>query len=215
MQVANERHVLFWDRLMSLHRLKADGEVVPRGGEDGVNVLRIFGGDGAGAPTRPFLRVVCAHQEVLLAYPQNWPVSISDDGLVINLFLIDQSNGRCFKRRFILRFFDERGARAFFEVYTASLPTNAARGQSFVAMRDGIEEEEEEESESEDDQDEDDESVDLLAKIKSDGKEKEEVEGNTTAGTDEMDELQRMLEEDANFGLSQNVWSPMYPSDFK
>ena len=80
-------------------------------------------------------------------------------------------------------------------------------------MRDGIEEEHSSEDDGNVDEDKDNLSVDLLANQNgSAGVSSNEEEDSIT---NQIDELACMLEEDANWGHSQNLFHPMHPEDFE
>ncbi len=214
MQAAVEKNLLFWDRLNGLWRIKLDGERVMRGSEGGLNVLRILnGGNGASSSSSSFMTVHCSYQEVLKCRLDSWPVHVTEDGLTIHLWLMDQSLGRRgYRRKFELHFFDDAGASKFFEAYTNALPQSTVRGNGFVDMRygTGSTSSDEDECPSTDDEER---SVDLLRNEGATADDKmKSNDGDRTADDDEIEDLnQRMLEEDQNWGESQSLFHPTNP----
>lgn len=217
MQVAKETNVVFWERLDGLFRYKEDGERVMRGGEGGMNVLRIFkrssGGVEQGGGSTHFMRITCSYQEVLNCNIRSWPASVTEDGLTITLWLQDQSIGRNFQRKFELKFLDEMGARNFFEAYTSALPQAAAKGRSFVDMRNGDSAFLEKDSGSSDDSNEDDDetrSVDLFDRHR----QEQENKNDKMADSKDIENLTNLFADEENWGHSQSLFNPMSPSFF-
>ena len=129
MQVAKEENVVYWERLDGLYRYKEDGKKVIRGGEGGINILRIFrrsGGMKHGGSTH-FMRIMCSYQEVLNCNVRSWPATVAEDGMTVLLWLQDQSIGCNYQRKFDLKFFDEMGARVFLGIHKCSASNSETR----------------------------------------------------------------------------------------
>ena len=132
-QTHYEKNVLFYDRLVNLIRLKEAGSPVSRGGDEGGVKLRILqGNQGRGC----YLKAHLGSLNVLLSNIRNYPETVTPDGTIISIYLLDTANGRDpYQRLFELEFFDEMAAKAFFEIYCSSLPDHVDRGESFDDLR--------------------------------------------------------------------------------
>jgi len=190
-------NTLFFDRLTSLRRTKANGEVVPRGGSE--NALRIIRGKRG-----YFVRVTCIMQEVLSANITQWPSDVSEDGLTITLWLFDQALGRQpTNRKFELTFLDEVGARRFFEALTeVALPEESRVGRSYFDLRNGEEEEESDNEESDENGVEEDRIVEVV--------ESKSEEGGSVVGSLDKD-FEEILQMEQNWGNSQSLFDPLHP----
>ena len=212
MQVAKEDKVVHWDWLDELKREKMNGEIVAKGSKGGFNVLQIFEGNQG-----HFLRVVCKGQELLNANIHSWPARVSEDGLTIELWLFDNSLGRdLYKRKFFLTFFEERAALLFFESYTNAL-SFVKDGYSYWDMKHGTAgnhlDGESDECASKEEDGEEETGVEELVELLDNGPVK--IESVAAAGDDsfnEREELQLLLEIEANIGQSQDLFNPYYPS---
>lgn len=112
----------FVDRLRSLAVVRSNGMVVTCGGEedDGGVKIRIKEGSRGGFITGHLLSL-----NVLNANIRSYPTTVDEDGLTVDLWLVDQSNGRKpTQRLFRLCFWDTMAAKLFFEVYCSLLPGN-------------------------------------------------------------------------------------------
>lgn len=215
MQASREGQAIqFWDRLVKMTRVRSTGEEVMKGGEHGVNVVRIQ----KGSNHRSFITVYCVMQQLLNANVLQWPSSVSEDGLEVSLWLMDYSLGRNgAKRLFKLVFFDEAGASRFFDAFTEALPPGTKNGQSYWKLRGGAQESDEESTTDDGGDDTFEENsfvqgtADNPCVIDDDGDEDDEAA--ELAGDDEVEELKRILEEEANVGESQNLFAPMYPDE--
>lgn len=233
MQVDNEKQVVFWDRLERLDRKKKeDGETVQRGSIGGSNILRIREGE---KDRGYFLTVTCVMQQVLIANIAQWPSAVLDEGRSIKIWFFDHALGQDGnKREFTLSFFDEYGAKKFFESYTSCLPKKQRKrgGKSFDALLHGATEGDRAGSGKNGGmKEEDDVGIKASGEKKegiddgdgnSTGKKKRkrdeaEVERDNNKDGDDDDEhqakIQRIMEMEDNWGESQSLFQPHYPDE--
>ena len=97
----------------------------------GENTLQITRGAGGKA----FLTANCKMQRLVWANLHAWPESVTGGGKNVSLWLLDQSGCEGYKRLFEFGFFDENGAKEFFDVVVENLPRWAKKGQSFDELR--------------------------------------------------------------------------------
>ena len=216
MQVANEKNVAFFDRLLSLKRVKEDGEVVMRGSEGGQNMVRLIhreGEKGGGA----YVAANCSSQQLLSAPVAGWPSKVTEDGLTIHIFLCDFSMRRNgYRRQFILTFLDELGALRFFETFVGLLPTGARKGDSYWDMRSGVEEKGGDEDEHPKNKEPEEKKKDEDGTSTTDDEKEnyEDNEGESCVEDEEGDKdnnLAEILEMESNWGESQSLFDPIYP----
>lgn len=121
-QTYQEKDVLFFDRLTSLHFVRSNGLINQRGGDEGGVKIRIHQGN-RGA----FISCHFGSLNVLSANIRRAVKTVSADGLTLSIFLIDSANGRSlYQRLFHLSFFDEMASKAFFDTYSGALPYDVA-----------------------------------------------------------------------------------------
>ena len=214
MQFEKEKGVEYFDRVILLLREKDSGEMVQRGADNGSNIIRIRRSDNG----RCWLSGHCAMQEILRAYIQQWPSGVSKDGCTITLWLIDTSlDRRQYKRKFELTFFDETSCEKFFESFTSRIPNSNAIGPSYLEMRESKLDKEDSGSETtlgedeceDEDKDEDEDSKDECCQRND---EKGNVgDGDDSASEEDVDELKRILEIEATWGDSQDLFHPHRP----
>ena len=203
MQFEKERDVEYFDRVVLLIREKDNGEMIQRGANNGRNIIRIRRSENGHC----WLSGHCAMQEILRAYILQWPSGVSEDGCTISLWLIDTSlDRRQYKRKFELTFFDETSCMKFFESFTSRIPNSSAIGPSYFEMREG-KERKEEDSGSETTFGEDDECKD---EERNDKKGDAVDAGDDSASEADVDELKRILEIEATWGDSQDLFHPYH-----
>ena len=212
MQFEKEIGVEYFDRVVLVIREKDNGEMVQRGADNGRNIIRIRRSDSG----RCWLSGHCAMQEILRAYILQWPSGISEDGCTITLWLIDTSlDRRQYKRKFELTFFDETSCKKFFESFTTRIPDSNAIGPSYLEMREGTKGGQEDDSDGsettfgEEDKCEDE---DKQGHQRNDKKAGDVDAGDDSSASEaDVDELKRILEIEATWGDSQDLFHPHRP----
>jgi hypothetical protein len=211
--------ILFWDRIQSLVRVKANGEHVTKGATDGSNIIRVNRGKRGGC----FVTVFWTCQELLRSNVTCWPDNVSADGKQVDLLLVDFSQGRNgYQRMFKIRFFDEIGASRFFEIVTESLDCG---DHSFIQMKIGetiidtsqdtidlLNEEEEVDVEEENNVEWGSKDGGGEDKGKSKGADKDKDEGELKGKDEDKEESEEEGDQDldCNFGESQDLFNPTH-----
>ena len=126
------------DRLYRLTRIKRNGDMAIKGAEEpGSCRLQIVTKKfGEKSPPIPLILAHCGSQLVLSAEIKRFPTSVTSDGREIAIWLDDYSGGQIFCRKFLLNFFDEVSASAFFNIYSSFCVASCKKGNpSFYELQ--------------------------------------------------------------------------------